>query len=543
MTTNFYLRHFKNTFFVDILEYSKILKIDEYHNDGYHDIEEKLVREVDMSNTKSLTEQSEIEKDSVQKSDSASTIDPFLVDWCGEEDPDKPTNWANWKKSIIIVLTMLLSCITYMGSSIFVPGQDEIQEEFGSGHVVTTLNLSLYALGYGIGPVIFSPLSEVAKLGRQQIYIVTFFMFTMFQIGCATAPNIGGLIVMRFITGIVCSPSLSTGGATVADTITMKYLPICLAIWDMGATCAPIFAPLFGAVMTVAKDWRWIFWFLLFLSATLLVILIFFYPETSHENILSRRARRLREQTGDNRYYTKQERIDSEMTTKNFIITTCYRPLKLIVNEPIVLAFDLYISLAYGAFYLFFEAFPFVFNGIYHFTLIETGLSYMGFMVGAFISFPILFIFLHTIVNPRVKNNTFTPETYLILAQWVGWCLPFSLFLFGWGAGTHWITPIIAEVFFLICVWNLFQVTYSYLALCYPKYVASVYAGNGLLRAIFACIFPLFAQALYKNLGSEKYPVGWGSSLIGFFTIGLTFVPFVLYKYGATLRAKSKYCQ
>jgi len=51
--------------------------------------------------------------------------------------------------------------------------------------------------------------------------------------------------------------------------------------------------------------------------------------------------------------------------------------------------------------------------------------------------------------------------------------------------------------------------------------------------------FPLFASAMYTKLG-----VGWASSLLGF--LGLLFVPipFVLYKYGGTLRKNhSKYAR
>lgn len=64
-----------------------------------------------------------------------------------------------------------------MGSSIYTPGQEYIQEEFHVGHVVATLNLSLYVLGYGLGPIIFSPLSETARYGRLNLYMVTLFFF------------------------------------------------------------------------------------------------------------------------------------------------------------------------------------------------------------------------------------------------------------------------------------------------------------------------------------------------------------------------------
>lgn len=541
-----FIHSYKNTFFVDVLEYFKIVTIEEtlpqnYKDEGAteDDVESNKVQyavgqgsEIDSEN-QSLSTKSNSEK--------KSEYDPFLVDWNGTDDPDLPLNWTTARKTYIIFQIMLLTCITYMGSSIYTPGQEQIQNEFKVGHVTATLNLSLYVLGYGIGPVIFSPLSEIAKIGRQQIYIITLFFFMIFQIGCATVHNIGGLIVMRFITGILCSPSLATGGASIADLVSPEIMSALIGLWAIGAVAAPVLAPVLGAAMVVAKNWRWIFWLLLWMCAASLILFIFFFPETSHANILSRRASRLRKQTGDNRYYTTQEKIDASVKPKEFMVKTLYRPVKMIVQEPIIMAFDLYIALCYGAFYLFFEAFPIVFVGIYHFTLVEMGVAYMGFLVGCIFAYCGLMVFLLKVILPKFQNNTFTPEAFLMLAMCAGWCLPLSLFLFGWAASTHWIVPIIAELFFVIATFNIFQSTFAYLSLSYPKYVASVFAGNSLCRSAFACAFPLFGTAMYNNLAIDGYPVGWGSSLVGFFTIVLAIIPFVLYKYGPTLRAKSKF--
>lgn len=46
---------------------------------------------------------------------------------------------------------------------------------------------------------------------------------------------------------------------------------------------------------------------------------------------------------------------------------------------------------------------------------------------------------------------------------------------------------------------------------------------------------------MYDNLAIEGYPVAWGSSLLGFFSIGLAIIPFLLYKYGPYLRSKSSF--
>ncbi|CCF56318.1 hypothetical protein KAFR_0B00180 [Kazachstania africana CBS 2517] len=527
-----YLEAFKNTFFVDLLEYFHLVNVHENIQNKYTERNDTSMYEDSSS--------ADIESKAGRENPVGDSA-PFLVDWNGNDDPDNPQNWSDLKKNLIVFEVILLTCTNYMGSSIYTPGQDGIQNDFHVGQVTATLNLSLYVLGCGLGQVFFSPLSEVAKIGRQQIYIVTFPIFMLIQIGCATVQNIEGLIILRLLTGILCSPPLSTGGASIADVIHPGKLTTYIALWAVGTLAAPIIGPLLGASMVVAKNWRWTFWLLLWLSIPCLICCIFFFPETSAANILSRRASRIRKQTGDNRYHTEQEMLDAGVTPKDFLINTLYRPIEIIVKEPIVLAFDVYTALCFGTLYLFFEALPIVFVENWGFTLIELGLSYFGFCVGCCVAFSVLLLFVSKIVKPRRQDGTFVPETFLILAMSVSWSLPCALFLFGWAAMTHWIVPIIAEIFFVLFAFNLFQTAFSYLALCYPNYIASVYAGNGLCRCVFGCAFPLFGRAMYNNLAIDGYPVGWGSSIIGFISLALALIPFVLYKYGEYLRSKSSF--
>lgn len=535
---------FKNTFIFDVLEYLRIIKISELYHLTTLDTE-NTINSSDVSTEKDTinetTDQNSLKRNENVTTDKDVTRDPFLVDWNGPDDPENPQNWSNSRKYFTVAQVMLLTSITYMGASIYTPGEQAIRKDFHVGHVAATLNLSIYVLGYGIGPIVLSPITDIAKIGRQQVYIITLFFFMIFQIGIATVNNIGGMIVMRFITGVLCSPALATGGATIVDVIKQEHVPIFLGFWSTGVIVAPAIAPVLGASMVIAKNWRWAFWLMTFLSAFILVILVLFFKETSAASILSRRARRIRKETGDNRYYTLQERIDAESNFWNLIGTTLSSSIKIILTEPIVLAFDLYCGLAYGSYYLFFESFPIVFDGIYHFTLIEVCLAYMGFAVGGIIAFPIFVVFLVRVLFPKFQNGTFTPEVYLLLLMCICWCFPFAVFLFGWAAGTHWIVPMIAEVFFVIFCFNLFQVTFSYLAFAYPTQTPAVFAGNGLFRSFFACSMPLFGQAMYNNLAIDGYPIGWGSTIVGFFTLFLCAVPFVLYKYGAILRAKSRF--
>lgn len=105
----------------------------------------------------------------------------------------------------------------------------------------------MYVLAYGLGPMIFSPLSEIPSFGRLNVYMTTFLIFVILQIPTALAPNFETLIAMRFFAGLVCSPALSTGGATLADVFSPMSQPYVVALWAAGAVAGPVTGPVSSA--------------------------------------------------------------------------------------------------------------------------------------------------------------------------------------------------------------------------------------------------------------------------------------------------------
>jgi DHA1 family multidrug resistance protein-like MFS transporter len=90
-------------------------------------------------------------------------------------------------------------------------------EEFNVSQTQATLGLSLYVIGYGVGPLVFSPLSEIPSIGRNPIYMATLFLFVILQIPTIYAKNIQTIQALRFFAGFVGSPALATGGASIQD--------------------------------------------------------------------------------------------------------------------------------------------------------------------------------------------------------------------------------------------------------------------------------------------------------------------------------------
>ncbi|KAI0068449.1 MFS transporter [Artomyces pyxidatus] len=464
--------------------------------------------------------------------------DLLLVGWYGPTDQDNPLNWSISKKTWVMFQTCLLTFTVYIGSSIYTAGIEDVSQEFHVSTVAATVGLTLFVAGYGLGPMVWSPMSELPQVGRMPIYILTLAMFVILQVPTALATNYGMLMAFRFLTGFFGSPILATGGATIADLYVPKKRAYGITLWGVFATSAPALGPLVGGFAAHAKGWRWTIWELMWLSSFTLVLLFFFYPETSAANILYRRAARLRKATGNPNLKSQGEIDVANMSPRDVAIDVLVRPFALNFQEPIVLVLNVYIGLIYALLYIWFESFPIVFIGIYHFKPQLLGLAFIGVLIGAFLVMPPFFAYLYYYQEPKYNvNGELKPEERMPVAIVGALLVPIVMFWFGWTsrADVHWIVPIIGSGLFSIAALLLFNAVLNYLADAYPAYAASVLAGNDLIRSMFGAAFPLFAGAMYRNLG-----VGWASTLLGLLACSFVPIPILLYKYGEKIRMSSK---
>ena len=312
---------------------------------------------------------------------------------------------------------------------------------------VSNYSLRPYLIHW-VGPMFWSPLSEMPYIGRMPIYLFTLFLYVVLQVPTALASNFGMLMAFRFITGFVGSPILATGGATVADVYTPKKRAYGITLWSAFAVCGPAMGPVVGGFADHAKGWRWTIWELLWLGGFTLIFLFFFFPETSSSNILYRRAKRVRQVTGEKRFKSQSEVEAESLTASDIATDLLVRPFTLNFQEPIVLLLNLYIGLIYALFYLWFESFPIVFIGIYHFREQLLGLAFLGMLGGVLVTLPPFFYYIYTVQEKMFdENGQIKPEKRMPIAIVGSFFVPVSLFWFGWTAraSIHWIVPIIGS--------------------------------------------------------------------------------------------------
>lgn len=216
-------------------------------------------------------------------------------------------NWSLPKRRFVAFLVALLTFSIYIGSAIYTSSIPGLISSFDISLTVATLGLTLFVFAYGCGPMVLAPLQEMARIGRNPVYIIGLALFVLFQMPPLLAPNIETILVFRFLAGFVGSPALATGGASMSDLFDERALPAYLAIWSLGAVSGPVLGPVIGGFSAQANGWRWPFFELLWLSGFTLIVLTVTFPETYGPTILLRRAVRIRKVTGDDRYQTQTE--------------------------------------------------------------------------------------------------------------------------------------------------------------------------------------------------------------------------------------------
>ncbi|CCH46602.1 Cycloheximide resistance protein [Wickerhamomyces ciferrii] len=472
------------------------------------------------------------------------TNEPIIVDWDHENDPQNPQNWSLPLKLLFIFLNSLICLTVYIASAIYTPGLEQIQNDLNISSTLATLPLTLFVIGYGIGPLIFGPLTENAKIGKMPIYLGTILMFIILQIPTALVQNITGFCTLRFITGIFVAAPIGVGPAAFSDVLSMAYVPFAISFWSVFAVSGPALGPLIGAILTVKDNWRWSFWFLLILNGIGLGVMIVFFPESSSKTLLYKKACILRKKTGNEKIISLGEIELMNMNTKEVIIDTLWRPFEITIKEPVVLLIHIYISLIYAIMYIWFEAFPIVFFQTKHFTLVTMGVSYIGIFVGCvlgnFIYVP--WTFKH-FTRPILNGELVNPEVFLPLTIMGSIIMPIGVFIFGWTSSPeiNWFPPILGATLFVFGNYFVFQTLFNYFSMSFYRFLPSVFSGNAAIRSIFGGVFPLFGNALFMNTGSSEFPVGWGSSILGFLCVLMIAIPVLFYFNGPKLRARSKY--
>ncbi|KAI9691820.1 MAG: hypothetical protein M1822_007892 [Bathelium mastoideum] len=440
------------------------------------------------------------------------------------------------KKWSITMLSAFATLAVAFVSSAYSGGVDQIIEQFHVSDEVVVLGISLFVLGFAIGPLIWAPLSEL--YGRQVLYIITYGALTAFNAGAAGSQNIWTLIILRFFAGAFGSSPLTNAGGVIADMFPAKERGLALSIFAAAPFMGPVLGPIVGGFLAETEGWRWVEGLLAIFTGALWIAGTFFIPETYAIVLLRKRAAKLSQMTG--KVYRSRGDIEQGPTTLGHALSTALiRPWILLFREPIVFLLSIYMAIVYGTLYMMFSAFPIVYQENRGWSEGVGGLAFLGVAVGMIAAVIYSIWDNKRYVKVVDAHKGFAPpEARLPPAMIGGIAIPVGLIWFAWTnyPSIQFMASIAAGVPFGFGMVLVFLSIMNYLIDAYTIFAASVLAANAVIRSLFGTVFPLFTTYMYDNLG-----IHWASMIPAFLALLCVPFPFLFYKYGPPIRKRCKF--
>ncbi|CAK9781173.1 unnamed protein product [Cutaneotrichosporon oleaginosum] len=466
--------------------------------------------------------------------------DPFLVDWAPGERAN-PYNWPRpYRWAITSVIGISTLCIAF-ASSAYSTAVRGIVAEFGADHELVVSGLSFYVIGFGLGPLVWAPLSEL--YGRNIAFYFSYPVFVLFNLVGALSPNIATVLASRLVAGTFGASPITNAGGQISDMFPAHERALATSFFSLAPFLGPVIGPIVGGFVAEYRSWRWVFWVQFFFGLTMCLLSLILVPETYAPTLLRRKARRLQRASEDAGipavYIAKYDRI--KKSPAQVLRTNLVRPFQLLFRELIAACLAIYGAVIYGTLYLFFEAFPIVF-GARGWSLSMVGLSFLGMGVGLLLGNASTPLFdrryARAAARAAAQGRETPPEARLPGCAVGATALPIGLFVFAWTCtpNVHWIVPIIASVPFGLGFQLIFTGMQLFLIDAYQLYAASALASSAVLRALAGAVFPLFTEKMYTRLG-----VNWAGTLVAFLSLACAPMPFLFFRYGAYLRRHSKY--
>ncbi|TAQ91544.1 hypothetical protein B7494_g173 [Chlorociboria aeruginascens] len=439
----------------------------------------------------------------------------------------RPYDYKRSTKWLITLQVALAAAAAPMGSSIFYPALTQLTQDLNTTSTTANLSVALYMLSMSIFPLWWSSFSET--LGRRTIYLISFLLFTLFNIISALSVTITMLIIMRILGGGAAASVQAVGAGTIADIWEVKERGRAMGIFYLGPLLGPLLAPIIGGVLSQAWGWRSTQWFQTIYGGILFIILTFCLPETlarkaSHEIVVpaphdTNTGNEIKTETILTRISTRQS---VQMKTKRAaaIFKRCFiDPLSVLayLRFPAVFLTVYVASIAFGSLYVLNISVQQTFSQPpYNYSVIIIGLLYLPNSVGYMISsifggrWTDKVMHREAYAAGRIDENgkpIFLPEDRMRENAWTAALIfPGALLWYGWTAqyDKPLALPMIANFFFGLGSMLIFGLCTTMLTEFMTKRSSSGVAVNNFVRNIFSCVGGVVAQPIISAIGN-----GW----------------------------------
>jgi DHA1 family bicyclomycin/chloramphenicol resistance-like MFS transporter len=183
------------------------------------------------------------------------------------------------KRSDLFVISLLgaLSVVSPFAIDMYLPAFPELAAEFGVPSTTIALTLSSYFIGLALGQVVYGPLLD--RFGRKPPLTFGLSLFVVASFGCAFAPDVYTLIVLRFIQALGGCVAQVASIAMVRDFFPRDQAARVLSRLFLFIAVSPLMAPTIGTFVIQVAGWQAAFVILGTIVAGILVLVLALLPE------------------------------------------------------------------------------------------------------------------------------------------------------------------------------------------------------------------------------------------------------------------------
>ena len=178
-------------------------------------------------------------------------------------------------------LAPLLGFLTAVGplsTDMYLPAFPAIEASYGAPEGTAQITLASWFAGLAVGQITQGTLAD--RLGRRRPLMIGLVVYTLASAGCALAPNLTVLTILRAVAAFGGSASMVLPRAIVRDLADGHAAARLMSQLMLVMGVAPILAPTLGGLMLSVETWHAIFWFAAAHGLLALLVVWQVLPET-----------------------------------------------------------------------------------------------------------------------------------------------------------------------------------------------------------------------------------------------------------------------
>ncbi|OJJ47362.1 hypothetical protein ASPZODRAFT_159251 [Penicilliopsis zonata CBS 506.65] len=379
-------------------------------------------------------------------------------------DPNDPLRWSTSYKiyiAVLVSLAMLMCNFMAAGPTVTMVEVASAFPEGGDTTLSDWIDRAAYffnnsALLQGVSTLFWVPLLN--KYGRRPIYISAFIVYFFMILGSGLATTYAGELVTRTILGIGAGAGECLAPVTIADVFYLHQRGYGMAIYNAALSAGVAMGIVISGLVTINHSWRYDYWVGCGLTGGLIIVVIFFFPETAFRRVgnpLAEHTDKVMDEHVEealpdipakrtyrqNLRFWSGQRYTDESFWRMFI-----RPFGLILIPSIFWA-TIVMSVTIGFLVAVTSNFATAFANTYGFGTWQSGLCFIAGMIGCVFGTFVGGPFSDWVADYFTKRNGGIREPEMRLPAIIPSVIaaPLSLVLFGCGIAYkwHWIVPTI----------------------------------------------------------------------------------------------------